>query len=79
MYGTLELLVYGFFGSLDFWILSVPLENKKTLSVPCCQYPWIFGFLRCLALPGTGGIRRSRGAKKNRVLGVYASRMVFQV
>ena len=29
MYGTLELGVYGIFGSLDLRILSVPPENKK--------------------------------------------------
>ena len=40
------------------------------------RYPWIFGSLRCLALPG---IRRSGVAKNNRALGAYASRMVFQV
>jgi hypothetical protein len=88
MYGTWELGVYGVFGSLDFRILLVPPETKILglyddddiiIMVPLCLYPCIFGFLWCLSLPGTSGIRRSRGAKNNRVLGVYASRMVFQV
>ena len=39
----------------------VPLDFRipRTLMLPFCPYPWIFGFLRCLALPGTGGVRRS--------------------
>jgi hypothetical protein len=31
-------------------------------SVSFCRCPWILGFYRCLALPGTGGVRRSKGA-----------------
>ena len=81
MYGTLKLGVYGVFGSLDFRILSVPQENKnpQTLSVPLLSGPLD---LRIPSVLGVARYRwnlRSRGAKNDRVLEVYARHMVFQV
>jgi hypothetical protein len=47
-------------------------------SVPFCRCPWILGFYRCLALLGTGGVRRSNGASLDlRILGTFGNSVSF--
>ena len=74
VFGTLGLRYPWIFGTLVLtysWILGLlGVRNPGTLGssesskppVSFCRFPWIFGFYRCLALPGTGGVRRSKGA-----------------